>query len=71
MTSSRGRQRHLCARPSTPCRPERLLDLEAGYDIRRGNATFAVNLYDMEFQHEIASTASFRTSVSWLRRRRP
>lgn len=37
-------------------KPERLLDLEAGYDVRRGNVTFAANLYAMEFHHEIAST---------------
>lgn len=36
--------------------PERLVDLEAGYDVHFGAATFAANLYDMEFHHEIAST---------------
>jgi iron complex outermembrane receptor protein len=37
-------------------KPERLLDLEAGYDLHAGSFTFAANVYAMEFHHEIAST---------------
>lgn len=37
-------------------KPERLLDLEAGYNFHTGAMTLAANVYAMEFRHEIAST---------------
>jgi len=37
-------------------RPERLIDLEAGWDYRGSAATFAANVYAMNFHNEIAST---------------
>lgn len=49
-------------------KPERLLDLEAGYDVRLGNATFAANVYAMEFHHEIASTGELSDIGLLLRR---
>ena len=36
--------------------PERLLDLEGGWDYRTRSVTLAANVYAMEFRHEIAST---------------
>ena len=48
--------------------PERLLDIEAGYDLRAGNTTFHANVYDMEFHHEIASTGELSDIGLLLRR---
>lgn len=48
--------------------PERLLDLEAGYDLRAGNTTFHANVYAMEFHHEIASTGELSDIGLLLRR---
>jgi iron complex outermembrane receptor protein len=48
--------------------PERLLDFEAGYDRRAGNATLHANVYAMEFHHEIASTGELSDIGLLLRR---
>ncbi len=37
-------------------RPERLLDLESGWDFRTRSVTLTANVYAMELRHEIAST---------------
>lgn len=37
-------------------RPERVLDLEAGWNWRRSNVELAANVYAMEFRNEIAAT---------------
>lgn len=37
-------------------KPERLYDLEAGYDYQAHNLTLGANVYAMEFRHEIAAT---------------
>ena len=49
-------------------RPERLVDLEAGWDWRGSVATFAANVYAMEFRHEIASTGELSDIGLLLRR---
>ena len=49
-------------------RPERLLDLEAGWDFRGRRGSFAANLYAMEFRHEIASTGELSDIGLLLRR---
>jgi iron complex outermembrane receptor protein len=49
-------------------RPERLLDLEAGYNVHAGAMTFAANVYAMEFHHEIASTGELSDIGLLLRR---
>jgi iron complex outermembrane receptor protein len=49
-------------------RPERLLDLEAGYELRRGPLTLTANVYAMEFRHEIASTGEYSDIGLLLRR---
>jgi iron complex outermembrane receptor protein len=49
-------------------RPERLLDLEAGYNHRLGNLELAANVYAMEFHDEIASTGEINELGLLLRR---
>src|SRR5438105_15843772 len=48
--------------------PERVLDIEAGWDYRRHNATIAANVYAMEFRHEIAATGELSDIGLPLRR---
>jgi iron complex outermembrane receptor protein len=49
-------------------RPERLVDLEGGWEWRGASATFAANLFAMEFRHEIASTGELSDIGLLLRR---
>src|SRR5207237_4117712 len=49
-------------------RPERVLDIEAGWDYRTHNATIAANGYAMEFRHEIAATGELSDIGLPLRR---
>jgi iron complex outermembrane receptor protein len=49
-------------------RPERLVDVEAGWDYRASKATFAANLYAMNFHNEIASTGELSAIGLLLRR---
>nr|MDP9360352.1 TonB-dependent receptor [Acidobacteriota bacterium] len=49
-------------------RPERVVDLEAGWDARRGPLTVSANVYAMEFRHEIASTGELSNIGLLLRR---
>jgi iron complex outermembrane receptor protein len=49
-------------------RPERLLDLEAGWDFRGSRGSLAANVYAMEFRHEIASTGELSDIGLLLRR---
>jgi iron complex outermembrane receptor protein len=49
-------------------RPERLLDVEAGWDFRRSRASVAANLYAMEFRNEIAATGELSDIGLPLRR---
>src|SRR5213075_502915 len=48
--------------------PERLIDLEAGWDHHTRAATFKANVYAMEFHHEIASTGELSDIGLLLRR---
>jgi iron complex outermembrane receptor protein len=48
--------------------PERLLDLESGWDYRGGSATIHANVYAMEFRNEIASTGELSPIGALLRR---
>jgi iron complex outermembrane receptor protein len=48
--------------------PERVIDLEAGWDHHKRAATFKANLYAMEFHHEIASTGELSDIGLLLRR---
>lgn len=59
--------------PTTPhdlraVRPERLLDLEAGFNRRLGNLDLAANVYAMEFHNEIAATGEMNELGLLLRR---
>jgi iron complex outermembrane receptor protein len=49
-------------------RPERVVDLEAGLDVRRGPLSISANVYAMEFRHEIASTGELSDIGLLLRR---
>ena len=49
-------------------KPERLLDLEAGWDYRTGRGLLAVNLFAMEFHNEIAATGELSNIGLALRR---
>ena len=49
-------------------KPERVVDLEAGWDMRRGPLTVTANVYAMEFRHEIASTGELSDIGLLLRR---
>jgi iron complex outermembrane recepter protein len=49
-------------------KPERLLDLEAGWNHRRANLELSANLYAMEFRNEIASTGELSEIGLLLRR---
>jgi iron complex outermembrane receptor protein len=49
-------------------KPERIVDLEAGWDFRAGATLLAVNVYDMELHHEIASTGELSDIGLLLRR---
>ncbi|HEX3070922.1 MAG TPA: TonB-dependent receptor, partial [Thermoanaerobaculia bacterium] len=49
-------------------RPERVVDLEAGWDAHRGPLTVSANVYAMEFRHEIASTGELSDIGLLLRR---
>jgi iron complex outermembrane recepter protein len=48
--------------------PERVVDLEAGWDEHRGPLTISANVYAMEFRHEIASTGELSDIGLLLRR---
>jgi iron complex outermembrane receptor protein len=48
--------------------PERLVDLEAGWNARGRTATFAANVYAMNFHNEIASTGELSPIGLLLRR---
>jgi len=49
-------------------RPERLFDLEAGYELRTNALALTANVYAMEFRHEIASTGEYSDIGLLLRR---
>jgi iron complex outermembrane recepter protein len=49
-------------------RPERLFDVEAGWDYRTHNATIAANVYAMQFRNEIAATGELSDIGLPLRR---
>ena len=49
-------------------RPERVVDIEAGWDEHRGPLTVSANVYAMEFRHEIASTGELSAIGLLLRR---
>src|SRR5581483_5935735 len=49
-------------------RPERLLDLEAGWDYHDARLDLKANVYAMEFRHEIASTGELSDIGLLLRR---
>jgi iron complex outermembrane receptor protein len=49
-------------------RPERLVDLEAGWNYRGSGATFGANVYAMNFHNEIASTGELSPIGLPLRR---
>ena len=49
-------------------RPERVVDLEAGYDLRTARVSLAANLYAMEFRNEIAATGELSEIGLPLRR---
>ena len=49
-------------------RPERLLDVEAGWDYRAHNVTIAANVYAMQFRNEIAATGELSDIGLPLRR---
>ena len=49
-------------------RPERLVDLEAGWNYRGSAATFGANIYAMNFHNEIASTGELSPIGLLLRR---
>ena len=49
-------------------RPERLLDLESGWDCRTRTVTLSADVYAMEFRHEIASTGELSDIGLLLRR---
>lgn len=49
-------------------KPERLLDIEAGWNYRRANLEVSANLYAMEFRNEIASTGELSEIGLLLRR---
>ena len=49
-------------------KPERLIDLEAGWDHHTRATTFKANVYAMEFHHEIASTGELSDIGLLLRR---
>jgi iron complex outermembrane receptor protein len=49
-------------------RPERVVDLEAGWDVHRGPLSVSANVYAMEFRHEIASTGELSDIGLLLRR---
>ncbi len=49
-------------------RPERLVDLEAGWNYRGSAATFGANVYSMSFHNEIASTGELSAIGLLLRR---
>jgi iron complex outermembrane receptor protein len=49
-------------------RPERLFDVEAGYELRTPNVTLQANLYAMEFRNEIALTGELSEIGLPLRR---
>ncbi|HYM62011.1 MAG TPA: TonB-dependent receptor [Thermoanaerobaculia bacterium] len=49
-------------------KPERLLDIEAGWDYRNGPVTLNANLYAMEFHNEIAATGELSDIGLALRR---
>jgi iron complex outermembrane recepter protein len=49
-------------------RPERVLDVEAGWDYRMHGAKIAANFYAMEFRHEIAATGELSDIGLPLRR---
>jgi iron complex outermembrane receptor protein len=49
-------------------RPERLFDLEAGYELRAGSLTLTATAYAMEFHNEIASTGEYSDIGLLLRR---
>ncbi len=48
--------------------PERLLDLEAGWDLQTAHGSLAVDVYDMEFHNEIAATGQLSPVGLPLRR---
>jgi iron complex outermembrane receptor protein len=49
-------------------RPERLLDIEAGWDYRTARGSLAANVYAMEFRNEIAATGELSDIGLALRR---
>ncbi|HEX8617475.1 MAG TPA: TonB-dependent receptor [Thermoanaerobaculia bacterium] len=49
-------------------KPERLLDIEAGWNYRRANLDLTANVYAMEFRNEIASTGELSDTGLLLRR---
>lgn len=49
-------------------RPERLFDLEAGWNLRRAHSFFSANVYAMEFRNEIAATGELSDIGLPLRR---
>ena len=49
-------------------RPERVVDVEAGWNFRRGDVELAANLYAMEFRDEIAATGELTETGMVLRR---
>jgi iron complex outermembrane receptor protein len=52
----------------TRVKPERLYDLEAGWDYRTSSLSVAANVYAMEFRNEIASTGELSDIGLLLRR---
>jgi iron complex outermembrane receptor protein len=49
-------------------RPERVVDVEAGWNLRRGNVELAANVYSMSFHNEIAATGELSDIGLALRR---
>jgi iron complex outermembrane receptor protein len=49
-------------------KPERLFDVEAGYDLHTSTATFGANVYSMQFHNEIAATGELSDIGLLLRR---
>src|SRR5436305_13628587 len=49
-------------------KPERLFDLEAGYELRAGTLALTATAYAMEFHNEIASTGEYSDIGLLLRR---
>lgn len=52
----------------TAVKPEKVTDVEAGIDVAAGNLTLRANVYDMEFQDEIALTGELAPTGLPLRK---